>query len=85
MYGQIINILKQNNIPTENIFYKNDVGSFILNDNESYQEYIAGMDSKTQTSYLWILQDKKERKFDIIAQLNLQGIEIYSLKENVSE
>ena len=82
MYKKILEILKQNQIPCENIAYTNEFGTLILNNGEEFEEYIAGMDSNTHTSYLLIYQDKKERKFDIITQVNIQGITVYILKEN---
>lgn len=79
MYQQIINLLKQNHIPCENIVYTDNFGSIVLNDDENWDEYIISEDKGVQ--YIWFRQADKERNFNILQQLNLNGVFILILKE----
>ncbi len=83
MYNQIKQILQQNRIPNENFIYTNEFGQIILNDNEDYDEYVIG-DDKGQ-SYIWFLCQDKERTFNIINQLTINGITICPLMETGNE
>ena len=83
MYNQIKQILQQNRIPNENFIFTNEFGQIILNDNEDYDEYVIG-DDKGQ-SYIWFLYQGKERTFNIINQLNFNGITICPLMETSNE
>lgn len=82
-YNQIKTILQQNRIPNENFIFTNEFGQIILNNNEDYDEYVIG-DDKGQ-SYIWFLCKDKERTFNIINQLHINGITICPLMETSNE
>jgi calcineurin-like phosphoesterase family protein len=86
MYNQIINILKQNKISTENIYWQDQSGQCHLNNDEKFEQSIMdctrnSMRPEDITYYLWILQENKERKFTIIQSLSLMNCVIYILRE----
>lgn len=83
MYEQIIEILKSNYLPFENIFYQDQFGSWNFNDNEDFDEYILEQ-TKDEQAFLWLRQGLKEHKFTIINGLKLNNIIVYILKEETN-
>ena len=84
MYEQIVELLKQNHLPSENIFYRDFEGNYIFNNNEEWKEYSLVQDN--DQAYLWLLQGDKERYFTIIAGAQLpNGILFYTLREEYKE
>lgn len=83
MYEQIIQILEKNNLPYKNIFYQDNFGSWIFNNNEDYQEYILD-NTQFEGNYLWILQNDKEQKFNISNVLQINNIIICLLEKVIN-
>lgn len=84
IYKELIKLLKYNNLPSENIFYRDPEGNWIFNDNEDWIEYSLVQDN--DQAYLWLLQGDNERYFTIIAGAQLpNGILFYTLREEYKE